>query len=157
MAALLRSAALLTLLQILVLKRAELMSDEPMSDELMSDEPMSDEPMSDDECSSEDEVDEEGEPSAYDGFVSEETDSFADLSSEGVEREPSSARLKGKQWEGVELPPSQLHRLLPVLCQLKALRGLKELRLVRWWQELAHERDIQAVNAVLPNLDWLFM
>ena len=64
-----------------------------------------------------------------------------------------SACLQGEQWEAAELSLSQLHSLVPMLFQLKELWELNVLRLVCWWDEVAHERDMQAAKAVLPSLD----
>lgn len=60
----------------------------------------------------------EGWPYMHDGFSSEETISRDDWSSEDV---GSSACSQEQRWEGGEVTPTRLQRLVPVLCQLGRL------------------------------------
>lgn len=68
------------------------------------------------------------------------------------EAEPSDPSGDAEQ----ELTPRQLHSLVPLLCQLGALRKLWELRLVRTsgMESVAHEQDKRRVLAALPSLSW---
>lgn len=145
---LLRAASQLTQLQVLELA-PERNENEEMGEETEEEE-------EDDEMGQVYEGGQEDEAQASE----EEEEEGQEHAGEGQEEGEAGGEDLQRSRQGVvyvALTPQDLHRLVPAVCQLGALKQLRELRLVHGGVRVVGEADRKAIRAALPCLQALYM